>query len=133
MYIIRPFTKNDFEMVQAWWKKQDELPPTLDMLPQESTFICEYNNSPLLAITVYLTNSKEFCILDNFIGNPEMTGKPRKDGSALIIEFAEQFAKDLGYRSMMCMAFKDKLKNYYQSFGYTKRFDNVATFNKELM
>lgn len=72
-------------MIQSWWKLQNEFPPTLEMLPEESTFICEHNKIPLTAITVYLTNSLEFCMLDNFVGNPEMRGDLRKQASGLIL------------------------------------------------
>lgn len=133
MYKIRNFKAQDFEMVQSWWKAHEEFPPTIEMLPEESTFICEHDGIPLSAITVYLTNSKEFCMLDNFVGNPEMPGLVRQYSSILIIDHAERFAKDLGYKSMMCLAFEDKLKQYYQSFGYKQRLNNVSTFNKELV
>ena len=133
MFSIRKFVRDDFEMIQSWWTKQNEFAPTLDMLPEESTFICELNKVPMVAITLYLTNSKEFCMLDNFVGNPDMRGNMRSEASRIIINHAEQFAKELGYKSITCLALKDKLKEYYQSFGYTKRFDNVASFNKELV
>lgn len=132
MFNVRNFKKQDFEMVKKWWKDQNEFPPTLEMLPEESTFICEYEKFPMVAITLYLTNSKEFCMLDNFIGNPEIPKGLRKDASALIIDYAEKFAKELGYKSIFCMALHDKLSKYYQSFGYQQRLTNVSTFNKEL-
>lgn len=132
MFSVRNFKQVDFEMLQNWWKTQDEFPPTREMLPEETTFICEHNDLPLVSITLYLTNSKEFCMLDNFVGNPELRGDLRKEASALIISHAEQLAKKLGYKSIMCLALKDKLGEYYQSFGYKKRFSNVLTFNKEL-
>jgi hypothetical protein len=128
---IRNYKQEDFEMLQSWWKMQDEFPPTRDMLPEESTYIVEYAGNAVSAITLYLTNTKEFCILDNFIANPLFSGD-RRGASKMIIEYAEQQAKILGYKSIMCMALKDKLKDYYQTFGYVKRFDNLATFNKEL-
>lgn len=124
----------DFEMLKSWWIKQDEFPPTKEMLPEESTYILEIEGlGPIVSITLYLTNTREFCILDNFIGNPDFSGPARKEVSEIIISHAEKQAKELGYKSIMCMALKDKLKDYYQTFGYVKRFDNLATFNKELV
>lgn len=133
MFSVRNYTAKDFEMVHKWWTQQNEFPPTKEMLPEESTFICEHEKTPMVAITVYLTNSKEFCILDNFIGNPDYSGNLRREASEIIVNFCEIFAKELGFKSIMCMAIKDKLKEYYPKFGYTKRMDNVATFNKELV
>jgi len=133
MFNVRKFKQTDFEMLHNWWKIQDEFPPTREMLPEESTFICEFNEIPMVSITVYLTNSKEFCMLDNFIGNPDVPKDLRKEASSLIIAYSEQFAKDLGYKSILCMSLKEKLSNYYQSFGYIKRLTNVSTFNKELL
>lgn len=133
MFTIRNFKGNDLEMIQSWWKAQDEFPPTMEMLPPESTFICEVDDMPLVAITVYLTNSLEFCMLDNFIGNPEYSNNLRREASTFIVKYAEEFAKDMGYKSIMCLALKDKLKEYYQTFGYTLRFENASTFNKELV
>jgi hypothetical protein len=133
MFNVRNFTGSDFEMIQSWWKTQNEFPPTLEMLPEESTFICEFNKNPMVAVTLYLTNSKEFCMLDNFVGNPEQRGELRKEASQVIVSYAEAFAKELGYKSIMCMSLKNRLSEYYQSFGYIKRLTNVSTFNKELV
>lgn len=133
MFKIKNYTNNDFKLILNWWVSQNEFPPTEDMLPEESTFICEHNGIPLTAITVYLTNSKEFCMFDNFIGNPKFPGALRKEASGLIISHAEKFAKELGYKSIMCLATENKLKNYYQGFGYIKRLDNISSFNKELV
>lgn len=132
MFSIRNYNQDDFSMLLKWWILQNEFPPTKEMLPEESTFICEYENIPLVSITLYLTNSKEFCLLDNFVGNPEWKGILRKSASREIIKHAEKVAKELGYKSIMCMAYKPNLKEYYPSFGYTQRLDNVSTFNKEL-
>jgi len=133
MFKVRPYTKDDFQMINSWWVIQGEVAPTLAMLPEESTFICEFNGLPLTCITVYLTNSMEFCILDNFVGNPGYANLMRKEASALVISHAEKFAKDFGYKSMLCFAIKDKLKQYYPKFGYVKRCDNLTSFNKELV
>jgi hypothetical protein len=132
MFKVRHYNKTDFPMISEWWNKHKEMGPTEEMLPEESTFICELNGTPLTAITLYLTNSKEFCMLDNFIGNPAFRGEDRKEASKLIIEYAENLAKDLGYKSIFCMALNDSLSDYYEFFGYKKRLNNVSTLNKEL-
>lgn len=133
MFKVRNYTEQDFSMLNQWWVAQDEFPPTKEMLPKESTFICEQDGVPLVSITLYLTNSKEFCMLDNFIGNPKMRGEIRKAASDFIIKYSEVIAKELGYKSILCFATKPKLKEYYPTFGYMKRCDNIASFNKELV
>lgn len=132
-YQIRQFEDSDYDMLRSWWIDYKEFPPTREMLPKETTFIIENNKTPLVAITLYLTNSMQFCMLDNFVGNPQFKGAIRKEASKLIIAHAEKVAKQAGYKSILCLAINEKLKEYYPTFGYKKYCDNISSFNKELI
>lgn len=127
---IRFYKKQDFELLSSWWKQQNEPGPTLDMLPEDSTFIVEINNKPIISVCLYLTNCKEVCYIENLIANPEFK-ENRKEYIQVLFSFLQNFAKNLGYKKLMCMAYRDALKKRYQEIGLTKTLD-VSIFIKEL-
>jgi hypothetical protein len=132
MYTIRLYTIHDYPMLQGWWKAAEEPEPSKEMLPEDTTYIMEYNDVPILSVCLYLTNCNEFCDADCFIGNPEFAGEVRQIGAIKIVEFLEHSAKRLGYKKIRAFAYKDKLKEYYPNLGFKKTVDNVASFVKEL-
>jgi hypothetical protein len=129
---IRPFKIEEYFMVCQWWTTQGEEAPSLAMMPLESTFMVDVNGNPILAVTLYLTNSKEVCYVENLIGNPEYKTESRKLAAAKLQEFIEQFAKDRGYRHLVCFGYKEKVKNRYVELGYKKTMDNISSFSKEI-
>lgn len=106
--------------------------PSDAMLPLDSTFVLEHEGKPFLAVTMYLTNSKEFCMLDNFIGNPELSGPLRRDFTRLLLNYCEGVAIALGYKKIFCMATNEKLAAYYEGLGFTPTCNTVTTFIKTL-
>jgi len=127
---IRLFNKNDFEMIKMWWNEAQEMPPTIEMLPEESTFILEVNNEPQVCITVYLTNTNYVAYLENFIKNPNL--KDSKEYTKKIVEHAENFAKQKGFKILVCLSYKEKLKQRYQDLGYINTLNNLSGFAKEV-
>lgn len=127
---IRLFKKDDYELIRSWWIKANEFPPYQEMLPEESTFILEIDNQPKMCLTVYLTNCKFFAYLENFIKDPEF--KNSKNEVNQLLEHAEKFAKDKGYKVLFCLAYKDKLKKRYEELGYKNTLNNLSSFVKEL-
>jgi len=127
---IRLFNKNDFEMIKMWWNDAQEMPPTIEMLPEESTFILEVNNEPQVCITVYLTNTNYVAYLENFIKNPNL--KDSKEYTKKIVEHAENFAKQKGFKILVCLSYKEKLKQRYQDLGYINTLNNLSGFAKEV-
>lgn len=127
---IRLFNKNDYETIKMWWYKAHEIPPTLEMLPEDSTFILELDNKPQVSLTVYLTNSKHLAYLENFVKDPEL--KDSKQYTELLVKHVEMFTKEQGYKVLACLAYKDKLKKRYEDLGYINTLNNLSSFIKEL-
>lgn len=127
---IRLFNKNDYETIKMWWYKAHEIPPTLEMLPEDSTFILELDNKPKVSLTVYLTNSKHLAYLENFAKDPEL--EDSKQYTELLAKHVEKFAKEQGYKVLACLAYKDKLKKRYEDLGYINTLNNLSSFIKEL-
>lgn len=121
----------DWKMISRWWEASKEIGPTRDML-SGSTYILEFNKTPALCVTLYLLNAKAFAIVENFIGNPEVDKKVRRELTPILLAHLEQQAREHGYNRLFCMGAKDKLKSYYQDLGFVKTLDNVTTFIKEI-
>lgn len=131
MLNITNFKSSDYEMIQAWWSAANELCPPLEAMPEESTFILSANGVPAASISVLLTNTKELCYLENFVSNPELKGA-RKELTQKIIDHANQYARNLGYKRTLIFSYKDKIKNRYEELGMRHTVSNVSAFVKEL-
>lgn len=129
---IRNYKKEDYPLIKSWWDRAKEIAPYPSMMPEESSFVLELEGKPILAITLYLTNSVQIAWIDNLIGNPEITGNKRREATKMLVKYVEDFAREKGYKSTLCFSEKDKLVNYYQTLGYHPTLRNVTTLIKEL-
>lgn len=128
---IRLYNKNDYQMIKGWWVDSNECPPLEDMLTEDSTFILEMHGKARMCISVYITNSKAVAYLENFVKDPGF--KDSNACSKILVEHAEKFAKDKGYKYLMCLSYKEKLKSRYEKLGYFRTLNNLSSFCKELV
>lgn len=129
---IRNFNTSDYPMVLSWWKNAKEIPPSINMLPEDSTFIIEYEDKSVACLTVYLTNSKEISYFENFVKNPNIEKDISKQMTQYLVEYVCEFTKTLGYKRIICMSYKEPLKKRYSELGFFKTLDNISTLVKEL-
>lgn len=122
---IRPYTHNDFKMIQSWHKES----PEKEQLPLESSFILEKNDVPVVCISVFLTNTN-ICYMENMIANPEI--KDRKDATKAIMEHAWNFAKDKGYKYAVGFTKHESLAKRHLQMGWQKKFNNIIILGQEL-
>lgn len=102
------------------------------MLPKGTTFIMEGDDQILACMTMYLTNSKQFAMLDNLISNPYIDKPVRREAVKKLINHCEILAFEMGYKSLFCMSTKAKLTERYESHGYRPTFRGVTTLTKQL-
>jgi hypothetical protein len=127
---IRPYKASDYQMIRSWWAHYKEPGPLPSMIPLESSFILEIDNIPALMICVIITNVKEYCLLENFVGNPLIDNEKRRNNALELIEYVTIFTKQLGIKRLICMAYKTPLKKRYQELGFTEVLDGISTFCK---
>lgn len=132
MMTIDKFEPNsDYETTKHWWGAVNEPAPPLDLIP-ETTFIIRYNDAPILALSLFLTNCKGVAYLENFVGNPDFKGAIRRDAAQALVDYACNFAAALGVMRVGCLAYRDKLKPRYEQLGMIKTLDNVSSFARDL-
>lgn len=129
---IRLYNKNDFNEITSWWNKANEPSPTEDMLPLDTTFVLESDNKLMLCVSLYLTNAKGVCYLENFVGNPEFKGEQRKEAGKLLLDTVIEYAKLLEYKRIFCFSYRDKLKERYKELGLIPTIGNLQAFVKEI-
>jgi hypothetical protein len=113
---IRLYKDSDYEKLACWWGIQGEPIPSKDLIPLDSTFILSANGIDLLSISIFLTNVKGMCFLENFVGNPNYK-KERKLCSRALVDHAVDFAKNKGYTRVVCFSYKDKVGERYKDLG----------------
>jgi hypothetical protein len=127
--IRRYVATNDYPIISSWYR--DEA-PSKEALPEDSTFIFELNDIPALSVTLYLTNCKEICMVEHFIGNPDLSGSDRRQATIALNNFISDFAKALGYKNLVAMTANVKLQNYYQGLGYKKVSGDLPVLKREI-
>lgn len=133
MFKIRPYVEaSDYETLKGWWEKQNMTPAWKALLPEESTYVLEIDDVPALSLCLYLMNCKDACMVENLIGNPDITGPKRKEATKQLFLYVEEVAKAKGYTTLVLFSYQEKLKQYYESLGYRKTLENVTTFAKSI-
>ena len=131
-FVIRNYRKTDYDVINSWWLGQGEMPPESDMMPEDSSFVCEIGGAPALAVTVYLTNSKAFAMTDNFVGAPALKGPLRREAAQALSNHIADFARRQGYKRLFCMCYRESLEKRYNELGYRTTIRNVTTFVRDL-
>ena len=124
--------ETDFEELSQWWAAAREIAPTFDMVPEESTYVLEMDGIPALSVSLILTNIREYCYVENFIGNPELRGPKRKAASVELLKYISDIAAQRGYKKLLCLGHRPRVKARYQELGFVQTLDGVGTFIKEL-
>lgn len=128
---FRPYTKNDFNMINDWLKFSKEIQMQSHVLPEDSSFILELDNIPTFLMTIYFTNSKELCFFENLISNPEMK-RVRKPYLKNLFQHLENVAKENGYKKVMFFSRNKKTTERYKDIGYDQFMWNLDCLGKEL-
>lgn len=125
----RPLESSDRKLICSWWEghKWHVLPK--DALPENGTggLMVEENNKPVIAGFIYKTNSKG-CWLEFIISDPEYK-KDREIIITKLVNDAETYAKDLGYKYMLFIGKSNGLRKTMKKLGFYE--DPTPTF--ELM
>lgn len=130
MINIRNYTKTDYPMIRNWSEYSGEGVLPEAFIPEDSTFVLEYNNVPVFSVCVLLTNN---CVsyLENFISDMNYKEKNRHELSDALLNHASNFAKEKGYKYLLIMCYRESLKKRYTGFA-RKTLDNMSSFVREL-
>lgn len=126
---IRLYKKEDYEMIASWWIAANEPAPPANMMTEDSAFILEIDNKPVISVMLLLTNSP-LAWLTSFVKDPKF--KDSKTASKAIVTYAENFAKQKGYETLLMFSYKDKLKKRYQELGYINTANDLSSFMKRI-
>jgi len=133
-YKIRHYNGSEYQLIKSWWVDIKEVPPLPIMLPEESTYIFEVNGEPSICVTLYLTNSKAFCMIDNLICSPSLKDKgTRREAIELFKNYIDGVVKEKGFAGILCMTEKPALKKRYMELGYKPTLEGVTTLVKEIV
>jgi rRNA processing protein Gar1 len=130
---IRPYKESDYEMIASWWSDHGEVGPRPGMMVEDGTFVLELGSTPVMSITVFLTQSKEVAYLEGLISAPYFTIKEaRRIVGQELVNHAYAFAKSKGYKRVICYTDKPKLANRYQELGMSKSIGSIQALFREL-
>lgn len=128
----RLYKDSDYEEVKRWYAAYDEGTPSPSIFPSDSTLLLEANGTPVFCLIVYLTNCKEICYLEGFIGNPDIKGSERLAASERMKDEAISFAQERGYRHALTFAYREGVKRRIKELGFEETLENLSCFVKRL-
>lgn len=130
---IRKYQVSDFSMLHTWYTRES-VPQELliDAVSEDGTFILELEGVPSLSLTVLKTQCKQIAYLFNFIKNPEHKDINLEEYGHVLWDHCCNYAKDAGYKRVLCFANIPQLKEKYKRFGMTITSPNLTGFVKEL-
>lgn len=129
---VRNFQISDYPLLLSWWKIYDQGIPTLEMLPVKTTFVIEADNLMLASVTIYLTNSEQFAMIDNLIANPDIDEELRRESIHKLCLFVDSYVSDRGIKSILALSTKEKLTERYQAYGYLPTAFGLTSLIKKL-
>lgn len=131
--MIRSYKNSDYEMICDWWDMQYEQAPLLGMMSENGTFIYEYNNNPLMSLTVFKTQTN-IGYLEGYICDitAEVSVEKRHECGKELWNHCYQWAKENGIQHLVCYTDKESLVNRYENLGMTKVMNNLTSLFKNL-
>ena len=127
---IRRFTSLDFELLQSWAKANDVQVFDRGMLPS-TTYLVENEGRDMASLSLITTNTDR-AYLEYALGNPELKGAARREAFAYLVQYVEELARGLGYKTLSCLSPNDSLGAYYTSLGYQANLPDLCLMLKEL-
>lgn len=130
MIKIRTLKPEDIKMVSSWHIEEVGTEIEGWMLPP-TTFIAELNDTPMLCLSLALTNCTGIAQMENLVGNPAFKAI-RKECLEPLVHFVCDYAKMFGARRIYMNAYIDKLKDKYESLGFTKATETLSLLWKDI-
>lgn len=127
---IRNYKKEDFKLIKSWWASVGQYGPTEKQMPEESSFILELNNKPVLAVSAYLTNT-DVAYIENLITDPSFKDN-RKVYTNAIMDYIFKFVQLNGYKYAVGFTTHEKLVKRNLNMGFDKAVNNLYLLAKEL-
>ena len=127
----RPFKLSEYPLIKSWWTLRKMVPPLLDMMPEESTFVLDVEGKPVASLSLILTNTGT-AWLDNFITDPESDADIRKIGMDLAWQEILTFLKRENYSRLFAMSVNVNTKKRYEEFGFKQTLQGVTTMTMEI-
>lgn len=130
---IKLIQNHEYASIMAWWRLHGMSEPSLAAMPIDTTFVLHLNDEPVLSVTLFLTNSSEFAMVDNLVSSPLLDRVKRKSLVSLLQDFLEIYAKEAGYAKLFCFADNKKTLERYKQLGYKETSSTISTLIKEVL
>ena len=130
-FSTRLFRLSEYPLIKSWWTIRKMVPPLLDMMPEESTFVLDVEGKPVASLSLILTNTGT-AWLDNFITDPESDADIRKIGMDLAWQEILTFLKRENYSRLFAMSVNVNTKKRYEEFGFKQTLQGVTTMTMEI-
>lgn len=131
VFNVRFFRPSEYLLIRSWWTLRKMVPPELDMMPEESTFVLEVEGKPVASLSVIMTNTGTAWV-DNFITDPESSFEARQLGMELGWQEVLRFVKKHGYVRLFAMSVNPRTMKRYEHFGFKKTLESVTTLVREV-
>ncbi len=130
MFEVKPYTKDDYEIVSQWWKQWDWEGIPEAFLP-ENGLIVTHDDIPVCAAFIYKTDTPIYWI-ENYISDMEADKVIRSDALDLLILSCIEKAKDMGAKVAMSSIKHNGLGKRLEKSGFVVSDKNMTAYMRGL-
>lgn len=128
---IRSYDPIDFEVIQSWWKEQDQVPPLKGMMVEDGTFVLEYSGEPVMTLTAFRTQSLEVCYFEGYCAKPGLDRKLRNHLGKILWNHCYSYLKKNGAKRVTAFTEKKRLAQRYEDLGMMPTLKGLYALTKE--
>lgn len=131
MYSIQAVTKENYPILEGWWKAHNWPVIPLDHLPKTGYIVYEQGN-PTIAGFAYKTDSA-FCLFEFIVANPLIKGLRRDIAFSLLTDAVVKYCMGVGAKTLFISASNANLIAKLEKNGFTKTDLNMTNMIRRLV
>lgn len=136
MFKVRWLEAEDYDTLYKWWKDwRWTIPPTREDLPDEGKcgVMVSYDGIDICAGFMYLTNSKNYALIEYIVSNFEFKDKTiRNEGKKQVVEALTYLIQAQGYKKIFTSLKNEGLKQSFIECGFEVGSKNTTELIKIL-
>lgn len=129
---IRPYENKDYNMICSWWEGHRETPPLPGMMVEDGTFVVEFNNEPVMTLTVLITQSSQVSYFEGYCAKPHLPKDISNELGVILWDHCYQWLKDNGYKRVNVLTDKHTLVNRYKDLGMSENMNGLYSLGRSL-
>ncbi len=130
---IRRFSEHEYDMICSWWSDHGEFGPQPGYMNDECTFVLEYDDEPVMTMTVYETQNKHVSYFEGYCAKPGLEKSLRNSLGQILWDYCYEYLAEKGFMAVSCITHKSQLALRYQNLGMNSYASGLYSLGRDLI